>query len=115
MKVVRALIIAAVCLAAASLVSPPAFAWYWPILGFGPGSPGSPPPTYTGPGTILPGTPQWACQPMTAAQLVLPGYAYGASAFKNYAGVGCVPSLCSACFGFPNLSGGDRAGNVYFG
>lgn len=81
MKVVRAFIILAICVVAASLFAAPAFAWLWPIFGFS--GPGLGFPAFgTGP-TISnaspapqPGTPEWGFSIPTEAQPVLPGYPY---------------------------------------
>jgi len=112
MKVVRVLILTALCLTASYLSAAPAFAWYWPVLGFGPGTPGAPLNGAGGPSTILPGTAEWALQTTPAARLILPGYSYGESAFKNFAAVGRVPSLTGPGFGFPCSF---SSGNVYMG
>ncbi|HTY90191.1 MAG TPA: hypothetical protein VMC84_03355 [Methanocella sp.] len=85
------MIIVSICLAAASMAAAPAFAWDWPIMGFGPGA-GAPLTNGPLPSTILPGTIEWAYQPGCAAQLVLPGYTYGRDAFSGNVGVGPVPS-----------------------
>ncbi len=81
MKVVRAFIILAICVIAASLFAAPAFAWLWPIFGFS--GPGLGFPAFgTGPNigssvaAPLPGTPEWGFSPVGHAVPVLPGYPY---------------------------------------
>lgn len=95
-----------VLLIATALSTMPAFAWYWPILGFGPGL--CPPPDYgIVPSPILPGGFEWENLPSGPAHLVAPGYTYGMSAFLNN-------RICFnriPIFGFPSMV----PGNVNFG
>jgi len=70
MRIIIALAFAAIGLIVISLAAAPAFAWYWPIMGFSNNIQG-------GPATVLPGTPEWASQPSYGAQLVPIGYPYG--------------------------------------
>ena len=89
--------IAAICLAAASISAEPGGAWYWPIFGFGPG-PCPPPASGVVPSPILPGTFEWATQITGPARLIQPGYAYGLDAFHGSITLGLMPS-----FNFPGI------------
>ena len=86
----------------AALSTVPAFAWYWPILGFGPGP--CPPPSYgIAPSPILPGGFEWENLPSGPAHPVAPGYTYGMSAFLNN-------RICFnriPIFGVPSMAPGD--------
>lgn len=89
MRIIKALMLAAIGLIVITLASTPAFAWYWPILGFSGPAQGS--PIVGGPATILPGTPEWALQPSCGAQLVPIGYPYGVIRGNlHFGGMGCI-------------------------
>jgi len=72
MRLIRAFILLAICVLLFSPVQ--ASAWFWPILG----DPGPCPGFEGGPGPVLPGTAEWALQPMCGARLFPFGYPYGA-------------------------------------
>jgi hypothetical protein len=73
MRIVKALVVAAILMVMAPLVVSPAFAWLWPILGFHYSCQGYPLQGYK----PLPGTPQWPFYPDSGrAELVPPGVAY---------------------------------------
>jgi hypothetical protein len=97
MRLMKAFVLAAVCFIIFS--SAPAFAWNWPILGFGGPCPGF----VGGPSPILPGTPEWALQPTCGAQLLPFGYPYGT--IQGSLNVGFMPLFGGPCPGGSGLIG----------
>lgn len=73
MRIARTLIVAAIVIVIVQSAVTTAFAWYWPIVGFGDTCQG-----YHQQGNIpLPGTPQWPYYPGSGrGELVVPGVAY---------------------------------------
>jgi hypothetical protein len=91
MRFMRAFALAAICFIV--FFPAPAFAWYWPVLGFGGPCSGS--PFVGGPSPILPGTPEWFLQPTFGAQIVPFGYPYGA--IQGSLNFGFTPLFGVAC------------------
>ena len=93
---VRTFAVAAIIIAAVSLIASPAFAWYWPIFGFSSGW-GMPSTGIGGATTILPGTPEWGLQPDLGAHLVPFGYPYGQ--IQGSIDFGFAPFITPCCGG----------------
>lgn len=95
MRIMRALVVAAIFMVITLLVVSPSFAWYWPILGFSHQCQDYPLQGYK----PLPGTPQWAFYPDSGrAELVLPGVAY--CPIRGNLIFGLVPPLAGWPYGF---------------